>query len=161
MSVQSEITRLETAKSDIATAIANKGVTVPSGTKLDGMAALIGNIESGGVGVDIPTCTIEFSGYKTSSIWNGYLATVFENGEVKTVFNCNIADSKTTIENVVCGTVFYACGVNILVSNVSGGVGRANTDNLPGGLRNSMLINCIFIAPTTPGAVGTIILMDD
>ena len=48
MSVQSEITRLETAKSDIATAITNKGVTVPSGTKLDGMAALIGSIESGG-----------------------------------------------------------------------------------------------------------------
>lgn len=50
MSVQSEITRLETAKSDIATAITNKGVTVPSGTKLDGMAALIGSIESGGGG---------------------------------------------------------------------------------------------------------------
>ena len=50
MSVQSEITRLTTAKSDIATAITNKGVTVPSGTKLDGMAALIGNIESGGSG---------------------------------------------------------------------------------------------------------------
>ena len=48
MSIQSEITRLETAKSDIATAITNKGVTVPSGTKLDGMAALIGSIESGG-----------------------------------------------------------------------------------------------------------------
>ena len=50
MSVQSEITRLTTAKSDIATAITNKGVTVPSGTKLDGMAALIGSIESGGGG---------------------------------------------------------------------------------------------------------------
>ena len=50
MSIQSEITRLETAKSDIATAITNKGVTVPSGTKLDGMAALIGSIESGGGG---------------------------------------------------------------------------------------------------------------
>lgn len=48
MSVQSEITRLETAKSYIATAITNKGVAVPSGTKLDGMAALIDSIESGG-----------------------------------------------------------------------------------------------------------------
>ena len=50
MSVQSEITRLASAKNAIATAITNKGVTVPSGTKLDGMAALIGNIESGGSG---------------------------------------------------------------------------------------------------------------
>src|SRR5574344_1336695 len=50
MSVQSEITRLTTAKSDIATAITNKGVTVPSSTKLDGMAALIGNISGGSGG---------------------------------------------------------------------------------------------------------------
>lgn len=48
MSIQTEITRLEGAKSDIATAIANKGVTVPDGTLLDGMAALIGQISSGG-----------------------------------------------------------------------------------------------------------------
>ena len=50
MSVQSEITRLASAKNDIATAITNKGVTVPSGTKLDGMAALIDQIKSGGNG---------------------------------------------------------------------------------------------------------------
>ena len=48
MSVQSEIDRIAGAKSDISTAITNKGVTVPSGTKLDGMAALISSIESGG-----------------------------------------------------------------------------------------------------------------
>ena len=47
MSVHSEITRLATAKSDISTAITNKGVTVPSGTKLDGMAALIDSISGG------------------------------------------------------------------------------------------------------------------
>ena len=35
MSVQSEIDRIAGAKSDISTAITNKGVTVPSGTKLD------------------------------------------------------------------------------------------------------------------------------
>lgn len=47
MSVQSEITRIETAKAAIGTAIAGKGVAVPSGTKLDGMAALIEGIEQG------------------------------------------------------------------------------------------------------------------
>lgn len=46
MSIQNEITRLETAKSNIASAIGAKGVTVPSGTKLDGMATLIGNISA-------------------------------------------------------------------------------------------------------------------
>ena len=50
MSVQSEIDRIAGAKSDISTAITNKGVTVPSGTKLDGMAALIDSISSGGGG---------------------------------------------------------------------------------------------------------------
>ena len=46
MSVQSEIARLNTAKGDIAAAITNKGVSVPTGTKLDGMAALINGIET-------------------------------------------------------------------------------------------------------------------
>lgn len=52
MSVQSEITRLANAKTAIATAIAGKGVTVPDGTLLDGMAPLIESIEAGG-GVEL------------------------------------------------------------------------------------------------------------
>ena len=48
MSVQSEITRLENAKAAIKAAIEGKGVTVPDGTLLDGMAALIESIEAGG-----------------------------------------------------------------------------------------------------------------
>ena len=52
MSVQSEITRLANAKTAIATAIEGKGVTVPDGTLLDGMAPLIESIEAGG-GADI------------------------------------------------------------------------------------------------------------
>ena len=48
MSVQSEITRLANAKTAIATAIGGKGVTVPDGTLLDGMAVLIDSIEAGG-----------------------------------------------------------------------------------------------------------------
>ena len=52
MSVQSEITRIESAKTAIASAIEGKGVTVPDGTLLDGMAALIEGIEAGG-GVEL------------------------------------------------------------------------------------------------------------
>ncbi len=47
MSVQSEITRLETAKAAIKTAIEGKGVTVPDATMLDGMSELIDAIEAG------------------------------------------------------------------------------------------------------------------
>lgn len=46
MSISSEINRLQTAKSDIASAIEGKGVTVSEDTKLDGMAALISAIQS-------------------------------------------------------------------------------------------------------------------
>ena len=49
MSIQTELTRLTNAKAAIQTAIEGKGVTVPSGTLLDGMAALIESIEAGGV----------------------------------------------------------------------------------------------------------------
>ena len=48
MSIQTEITRIESAKTAIATAIEGKGVTVPDGTLLDGMAPLIDSIEAGG-----------------------------------------------------------------------------------------------------------------
>ena len=45
MSVQSEITRLETAKASIVAAIESKGVTVPDGAKLSDLAALINSIK--------------------------------------------------------------------------------------------------------------------
>lgn len=47
MSTKTEIARLTNAKSAIKSAIEGKGITVPSDTKLDGMAALIEEIETG------------------------------------------------------------------------------------------------------------------
>lgn len=55
MSIASELTRLQNAKNAITSAITEKGVTVPTGTKLDGMAALIGQIEQGGGEVQLET----------------------------------------------------------------------------------------------------------
>ena len=51
MSISSEITRISNAKTAILESIANKGVTVPSGTKIDGMATLIDSIQTGGAAV--------------------------------------------------------------------------------------------------------------
>lgn len=48
MAISDEITRLTNAKAAIKTAIEGKGVTVPSATLLDGYAALITSIPSGG-----------------------------------------------------------------------------------------------------------------
>ena len=48
MSIQTELTRIINAKAAIKTAIEGKGVTVPDGTLLDGMASLIESIAAGG-----------------------------------------------------------------------------------------------------------------
>ena len=50
MSISAEIARLQQAKSDLATSITNKGVTVPAATTLDGYAALVDQIQTGGGG---------------------------------------------------------------------------------------------------------------
>ena len=47
MSIQTDLTRLQSAKAAIKAAIEGKGVTVPDATLLDGMAALIESIEAG------------------------------------------------------------------------------------------------------------------
>lgn len=48
MSINTEIARLEAAKTALAASITSKGVTVPDGTKLDGMSALVDSIQQGG-----------------------------------------------------------------------------------------------------------------
>lgn len=48
MSIQTELTRIINAKAAIKAAVEGKGVTVPNGTLLDGMASLIESIEAGG-----------------------------------------------------------------------------------------------------------------
>lgn len=62
MSISSEILRLEGAKADIIDAIEAKGVTVPSGAKLDDLAALIEDIESGGGGGEVKFASGESDG---------------------------------------------------------------------------------------------------
>lgn len=52
MSISSEISRIQSAKSALAISIAAKGVTVPAATTLDGYAALVDSIQTGGGGDD-------------------------------------------------------------------------------------------------------------
>ncbi len=49
MSISTEIARLQQAKSDLATSIENKGVTVPSSATLDDYPALVDSISGGGI----------------------------------------------------------------------------------------------------------------
>lgn len=63
MSVFSEIERLEGAKIALATSIEGKGVAVPAGTKIDGMAALVDQIQGGG-GADFYISDASYLFYK-------------------------------------------------------------------------------------------------
>ena len=76
MSISSEIERIQSAKSDIITAIENKGVTVPTGAKIDELSTLIDSIPSGGGGgqnPDLPANYTEIDSVKFTgsgnSVW--------------------------------------------------------------------------------------------
>lgn len=92
MSIASELTRIQNAKNAISSAITNKGVTVPSGTKLDGMAALIGKIEQGGKPKLI-------SGYLGSDAYSTTIYYMNENGYQKIVNSSN--NSITCLKNSI------------------------------------------------------------
>lgn len=49
MSIQTDLTRIKNAKAAIKAYIEGKGLTVPEGTLLDGMASMLESIEAGGI----------------------------------------------------------------------------------------------------------------
>ena len=70
MSIQTDLTRIKNAKAAIKAAIEGKGVAVPDTTLLDGMAALIEAIESGGGGGGMQYETGEFTPAEDISLNN-------------------------------------------------------------------------------------------
>ena len=93
--------------SDIATAITNKGVTVPSGTKLDGMAALIDSI-SGGEDVIIKKVTFNPSANYVLS--NDKCVITHNCGKIpKAVF---IFSDNTSTSYIGYGYIFNFSGLN-------------------------------------------------
>lgn len=62
MGIASEITRLQTAKAGLKTAIEAKGVTVLSSTTIDGYPALVSAIPSGG-GADLASLDVYIADY--------------------------------------------------------------------------------------------------
>lgn len=120
MSVASEITRIANAKNDIATAIANKGVTVPNGTKIDGMATLIDSISTSQPepepAVDDDVIFIDYDGKIVYSYTSAQFANLTElpanpshSGLTAQGWNWTLSDAKTYVasyEKLVIGQTY-------------------------------------------------------
>lgn len=139
------ITGIENSKSDIATAITNKGVTVPSGTKLAGMANLINSIPVGTGDVVGPSSSVD-----------GNLA-AFDGTTGKLLKDSGIASSsvaldsdvvhKGTSSSSVDETIYGTKTFNSQIMSGNGIKGVGSNPRLDPGYfdltRNSLLINGI------------------
>ena len=119
MSVQTQIARIENAKTAIKTAIEGKGVTVQPDTKIDGMAALIDSIKAGGS--QIPSAP-GVPGDVTFYDYDGTIVTSWTLEELATKtalpdypshdgltcqgWNLSLADLKTTNRKMNVGAVY-------------------------------------------------------
>lgn len=123
MSIQTELSRIINAKAAIKAAIEGKGVTVPDGTLLDGMAALIESIEAGGGGMTVIqgtfTCAENTMSYevvhnlgKIPKIWCYMLATNKLNG---------ITNEGNPTYRFVIGCSFWESGQVFIITKVGSG----------------------------------------
>ena len=113
MSIASEITRLQGVKSDILTAIADKGVTVPADSALDDCPGLIGDIPTGGGGTDgyegsLPSDYVEVQ----------YLEQTSSDGGVKCIYGSYFAGSENSVVTVeLKGTKSSGSGILVLLTD--------------------------------------------
>ena len=91
MSVQTQIDRISGAVADALAALSAKGVTVPAGTKVDGLAALIAAIEAGGSGGGLCTTGTLTIAEDTNYVYIPHTALAYE-GSVypKVAFICPV-----------------------------------------------------------------------
>ena len=145
MSIQTELTRITNAKAAIKTAIEGKGVTVPDGTMLDGMAALIAGIEAGGgmkvcQGTFTPAedtfmYTVEHGLGKMPRIYCFFLATTAKSG---------ISSEANPTYRFVIGCDFWDIGpVFFLTKTSTLKADRISSRNFIGTLINSLSENSI------------------
>lgn len=156
MSIQTELTRITNAKASIVAAVEGKGVTVPDGTLLDGMAALIEAIESGGGRVARGTWVQASDGYYHIITHNlgkvPELAVIWEtNGNSSAKGQCLIGVTLTSISFYMKSTVtgntgpygqYYSSNVGItgIATSSSSVFGDANTTTIRFGNLNSKII---------------------
>ena len=168
MSIQTELTRITNAKAAIKTAIEGKGVTVPDGTLLDGMATLIESVEAGG-GATEPYVeeTCDSDGNLTSAVMHGHLRIRnYAFYQCSSLPSMTIPDSVTTIGNYA----FYGCRILTSVTipdsvTTIGDYAFYNCRSLPSvtipdsvtSIGDSAFYNCVSLTSVTiPNSVTTI-----
>ena len=110
MSIQTELTRITNAKAAIKTAIDGKGVTVPDGTLLDGMAALIESIKAGGIdGMTVDEFTAART-YELGSDSLAYIESIVDSASFANLFvdkGTVIGDGTSTGINGLTACVYF------------------------------------------------------
>ena len=103
--INDELTRIEGAKSDIATAIGGKGVTVPANAKIDDMADLIDAIQTGGGSPNLQSKSVSITTNGTTNVVadSGYdgLSSVEVGVNVDTYYNFIKGLFENTLTDVV------------------------------------------------------------
>lgn len=129
MSIATEISRLQSAKADIKTAIEGKGVTVPSSTKLDGYASLIDMIQGGdGLTNEVKQALLNMAqnlAYTTPNaqeLYDALFQAFYPVTSISAVFNqgSNViydTDSLETLKQYLTVTATYEDGTSGTVSN--------------------------------------------
>lgn len=134
MSISDEILRLQTAKSDLATSIANKGVTVPVNATLDDYPALVDSIQTGGGGSTQLYKTVTLTENHTSDAvgnppyWVSFLELPLVSDTSDTyiyivVFNGNTANQSYRVDF----EVFYRQGSTMKVLDVRNNRSNSST----------------------------------
>lgn len=107
--IKSSVERIQRAKTDIASAIAGKGVTVPDGTKIDGMPELILHIETGTDTSDATATADNIEYGKTAYTANGKEAGTLNK-------TSRLASTKTSVtaerKTPTVGSPYYIIGVS-------------------------------------------------
>lgn len=124
MSIADEIQRLQDAKSDIKTAIENKGVTVPSTAKLDTYNSYINSITTG---TDVSNTTATESDvlhpeYFYNSSGTRVQGTMANNGSLGTTTLTKSNSSKTIPAGYTSGGTVKISTTNLSAGNIKSGV---------------------------------------
>lgn len=125
--MKTSVKRIRQAKTDIASAIAEKGVTVPDGTKIDGMPELIAQIPSGS-GTDTADATAT-----ADDIAKGKTAYTADGKVIGTISTTsNIANTGATVSQVkktpVVGSAYYMIEMQATGTTAPSGSGKYIVD---------------------------------